>query len=58
MHRVLADKLNQICVVITGQKHDMFCLKDLDWEMDFVLLPVHLRDVFEEILPDKCSFEE
>ena len=53
--RVLID---EIFDTIVNQKHDLFCLQDPDWEVDFNLLSARLRDAFEMILPDKSTFEK
>lgn len=53
--RVLID---EIFDTIVNQKHDLFCLQDPDWEVDFNLLSARLRDAFEAILPDKSTFEK
>ena len=51
------DTIDQICEIITGQKHDMFCLNDPDWEVNFTQLAPRIQEAFETILPNKCSFE-
>ena len=50
--------IDEICDIIVNQKHDLFCLQDLDWEVDFNLLSARLRDAFEVILPDMSTFEK
>ena len=50
--------IDEICDTIVNQKHDLFCLQDPDWEVDFNLLSARLRDAFEVILPDKSTFEK
>ena len=50
--------IDEICDTIVNQKHDLFCLQDPDWEVDFNLLSARLHDAFEAILPDKSTFEK
>lgn len=50
--------IDEICDIIVNQKHDLFCLQDPDWEVDFDLLSTRLHDAFEAILPDKSTFEK
>lgn len=57
-YMVTKDTIDEICEVIAGQKHDMFCLNDPNWEVDFDGLSARLHEAFEAILPDKCSFEK
>ena len=55
---VTKDTIDQICDSIRLQKHDMFCLQDPNWEVDFDGLSARLHKAFEAILPEKCSFEK
>ena len=57
-YMVTKDTIGEICDVIVGQKHDMFCLDDPNWEVDFDGLSARLHKTFEAILPEKCSFEK
>ena len=57
-YMVSQDTIDEVCEVIAGQKHDMFCLNDPNWEVDFDALSARLHEAFEAILPDKCSFEK
>ena len=50
--------IDELCDIIVNQKHDLFCLNDPNWEVDFNLLSARLRDAFEAILPDKSTFEK
>ena len=50
--------IDQICDIIVSQKHDLLCLNDANWEVDFNLLSARLRDAFEAILPDKSTYEK
>ena len=57
-YKVVKALIDEICDIIVNQKHDLFCLQDPDWEVDFNLLSARLRDAFEAILPDKSTFEK
>lgn len=47
-----------ICKTIRAQSHDMICINDPDNPTDFESTSKKLRDAFETILPEKCSFEK
>ena len=54
---VTASKVDLLCEVIEGQKHDMICLNDPDEASDVTALAERLRAAFEAILPEKSQFE-
>ena len=54
---VTASKVELLCEVIEGQKHDMICLNDPDEASDVTALAERLRAAFEAILPEKSQFE-
>ena len=47
-----------MCDAIRGQTHDMICINDPAEDIDFTGLSQKLRDAFDVILPEKCSFEK
>ncbi len=49
---------DDICSIIRKQSHDMICINDPDEPTDFEKASQKIRDAFESILPDKCSFEK
>lgn len=49
---------DEICSTIRKQSHDMICINDPDEPTDFEKTSQMIRDAFESILPDKCSFEK
>lgn len=51
------DTLEQLCRSIRRQEHSMICLNDPEEAVDFDTLSARLREAFEEILPQKSSFE-
>ena len=57
-YMVSKDSIDQICGVISRQKHDMFCLNDPNWDVDFDSLKAHLHEAFDTILSQKSSFEK
>lgn len=47
-----------ICETITGQRHDMICVNDPEYEIDFETVSARLKRAFEQILPEKSGFEK
>lgn len=43
---------------IRNQSYSLICLNDNDHVKDYELLMKHIREAFQEILPDKSSFEK
>lgn len=50
--------INALCNAIRTQGHDMICINDPEYSVDFELLSVQLQEAFEAILPEKSSFEK
>ena len=55
--KIADDTIQELCDAIVNQRHDYICLNDPDEEIHFQELSQQLRESFEKILPDKCSFE-
>ena len=51
------DSVDRICEWIAGQKFEMLCINDDADENSFPMIVKKLQDAFDNILPDKCSFE-
>lgn len=54
---VQEENIHKFCDIIENQKHDMLCINDPEFEVDFDLLSKKLRNAFETILPKKSEFE-
>lgn len=52
------DNVNHLCNLIRNQQHDMLCINDPSANIPFEALSEKLKDAFETILPEKCSFEK
>jgi len=50
--------VNELCSAIIHQTHDYICPNDPDDDIDFEKLSDLLKQAFEAILPEKCSFEK
>ena len=50
--------IREICASITGQKHEMICINDPEEAEDVEKLSAALREAFDRLLPEKCSFEK
>ena len=55
---VIPGHIDMLCKIIREQSHDMVCLNDAYWDIDFELLSSRLQEAFHAILPDKSSFEK
>lgn len=55
---VREENINQLCDIITGQSHDMLCINDPEFDVDFETLSYKLQRAFETILPKKSEFEQ
>ena len=51
------DSVDRVCEWIAGQKFEMLCINDDADENSFTMIVKKLQDAFDNILPDKCSFE-
>lgn len=49
--------IQKLCKIITEQTHDMICINDPEYDIDFIRMSAKLRDAFETILHEKSSFE-
>lgn len=49
--------LDSLCAIIENQSHDFVCINDPEENVDVEALSQRLKQAFETILPDKCSFE-
>lgn len=47
-----------LCDIIENQEHDMICINDPENPVDFERLSEMVRNAFQKILPEKCSFEK
>lgn len=54
---ITEETIGKICYTIREQKHDMVCLSDPDGEIDITILIERIKDAFNDILPEKSSFE-
>ena len=52
------DNVDWLCKQITGQRHDMLCINDPPGDIPFEALSSKLKDAFQQILPEKSSFEK
>lgn len=50
--------VDALCNTIKAQDHDMICINDPDYEIDFEMIAQKTREAFESILPNKCSYEK
>lgn len=50
--------IDNLCKIICDQHHDMICINDPEYEVDFEALSAKLQNAFAEILPDKSGFEK
>lgn len=50
--------INQICHTIENGGHDIICLNDPDWQVDYDVLAERLIGSFEKLLPQKSGFEK
>lgn len=46
-----------ICETIRSQSHNMICINDPDQPTDYETVSKKIREAFDSILPNKCSFE-
>lgn len=51
------DNIEDVCRKIKEQKMKVICLNDSNMEIDFENLKEHIKNAFEEILPEKSKFE-
>jgi len=51
------ESIERICNYIAAQKYAMTCLNDSEMIRDFEGVKKELNAAFEQILPDKCSYE-
>lgn len=51
------ETIDNLCDAIENQKHQYICLNDPEQDIDFEDMAERLKNAFEKILPDKCSFE-
>lgn len=49
--------VDNLCKIIEGQQHDMLCLNDPEYEINFEFLSKKLQKSFEKILPDQSMYE-
>jgi len=49
--------VDKICSIIKGKAHDIICINDPNWEIDFEACSEKVQEAFSVILPEKCSFE-
>ena len=54
---ITEDRLDELCDRISHQRQDMICLNDSTEYVDFDKAVTRLRAAFEQILPEKSSFE-
>lgn len=54
---VTENSIDRLCDTIIQQKHDYICLNDPDTDIDFEKLSEKLLAAFEQLLPEKSSFE-
>mgnify|MGYP003289681516 CR=1 FL=1 len=47
-----------LCDIIENQEHDMICINDPEENVDFEMISQQVRNAFNKILPEKCSFEK
>lgn len=52
------NSIQTICKIIQSQSHDMICINDPEYNVDFEILTKQLKQAFKTILPDKSSFEK
>lgn len=58
VNSVTESSIECLSAAIREQQHEYICLNDPDGEIDFGSLSLRLRQSFEQILPEKCSFEK
>ena len=58
MTSIADDTIDTLCHAITTQSHDMLCMNDGQYPVDFDALRQRLAAAFETILPEKSSFEK
>ena len=49
---------DELCRAITGQTYSMICVNDTPMTTEFEQKKNRVRDCFEAVLPEKCSFEK
>ena len=54
---VSGDNVDHLCEIIKSQSHDMLCINDPEFDVDFEMLARRLRTAFETILSEKSTFE-
>lgn len=52
------NSINDMCSIIESQSHDMICINDPEYDVNFEFLSERLKKAFMTILPDKSSFEK
>ena len=55
---IIDNEMENIENIITKQKTEMICLNDPDCFVDFPVLSQKMIDIFQKLLPEKCSFEK
>jgi hypothetical protein len=51
------ESIERLCRCIENREHDYICLNDPDHSVNTEILAGQLKQSFEELLPDKSSFE-
>ena len=58
IRRGLGKNNSDIYIIIEKQKYNVLCINDDDINLEFEKIQKELKNSFEKILPDKCSFEK
>lgn len=59
LHASMTPELvDEVCGAIRAQRYDSICVNDPSTEVDYEQMAARLGAAFEQILPEKCSFEK
>lgn len=54
----ISNNVEDVCKIIEKQKYKLFCINDSDIDIDFEKTKAQIISSFEQVLPEKSSFEK